>query len=157
MHSLYFINTTTWSSAPSTRPPPWQDRRAAALCWRYRSAAPRRARAARSARAALASSPGVESHSLREGWAGADSASAASDWDWSPCMHVRMYTRMFMQREDAACMLWHTIHVRCMCGAYGSRHGSVCYHMPPHATICCQMPPYATRCHQMPPYATRCH
>ena len=31
---LYFINTTTWSSAPSTRPPPWRDRRAAALCWR---------------------------------------------------------------------------------------------------------------------------
>ena len=23
-----------------------------------------------------------------------------------------------------------------MCGAYGSRHGSVCHHMPAHATVC---------------------
>ena len=41
----------------------------------------------------------------------------------------------------AACMLWHTIRERCMCGAYGSRHRSVCYcyHMPPHATVCYHM------------------
>ena len=49
-------------------------------------------------------------------------------------MHVRMHTRMHMHPRGVHAMAY--LPVRCMCGAYGSRHGSVCHHMPARATVC---------------------
>ena len=88
----------------------------------------------------MASSPGVESHSLREGRVGPGPTAVARP-PIGTGAHACMCACTRACTCTAACMLWHTIRERCMCGAYGSRHRSVCYcyHMPPHATVCYHM------------------
>ena len=53
-------------------------------------------------------------------------------------MHVCMYTRMLMHRVTRrAC--YGILYTCGACAVHGSRHGSVCYHMPPRATVCYHM------------------